>query len=88
MKFNFQKQSESRINSFGVSYDYASVMHYGSYAFSRYPGRKTIESKPAGKKLGQRNGLSYKDKQQVQLLYGCSTTVKPKPTVRPKAGMT
>ena len=82
MRFNFEKYSTSKINSFGVKYDYDSVMHYGSYAFSRYRGRKTIESKPSGKRLGQRNGLSAKDKLQVQRLYGCTSkpTKKPNPS--------
>lgn len=85
MKFNFQKHSSSRIDSFNVPYDYDSVMHYGAYAFARYRGVRTIQSKPAGKRLGQRNGLSDKDKLQVQRLYGCSKT-KPttKPPVRPR----
>jgi hypothetical protein len=80
-KFNFQKHSTSRINSFGVSYDYSSVMHYGAYAFSSNR-RETIRSKPHGKRLGQRNGLSAKDKLQLQRLYKCTTgpTVKPNPS--------
>ena len=74
MRFNFQKKSSSSINSYGIGYDYGSVMHYGEYAFSRYRGRKTIESKPRGKQLGQRYGLSAKDKQQVRKLYNCDGT--------------
>ena len=72
MKFNFAKKPTRRIDSFKVSYDYDSVMHYGSKAFSSR-GKRTIDSRPKpGKKLGQRAGLSPKDKQQVQLLY-CGT---------------
>ena len=85
MKFNFERYTTSRINSFNVGYDYDSVMHYGSYAFSSR-GRKTIDSKPTGgKRLGQRNGLSAKDKQQVRLLYGCTTInpTKVNPTASP-----
>ncbi len=83
MQFNFKKHSTSRINSFGVSYDYGSVMHYGAYAFSRYRGRPTIESKTRGVRLGQRNGLSVKDKQQLRLLYSCTTKPTVKPTIKP-----
>lgn len=49
-------------------------MHYGAYAFSKNRRElKTIETKPAGKAIGQRQGLSDLDKKQVQLLYGCDT---------------
>ncbi|XP_028400048.1 zinc metalloproteinase nas-15-like [Dendronephthya gigantea] len=81
MRFNFQKHSSNGVDSLGVGYDYGSVMHYGSYAFSSNR-RKTIDSKnPSGRRLGQRNGLSPKDKKQVQLLYRsqCSTTPTRKP---------
>ncbi|CAB4001510.1 zinc metallo ase nas-6-like, partial [Paramuricea clavata] len=83
MKFNFQKQTTSSVNSLGVSYDYDSVMHYGATAFARARGLTTISSKQGHRTLGQRRGLSPKDKQQVKLLYKCGgTTVKPtKPTV-------
>lgn len=41
---NFDKYTASTITSFGVEYDYDSVMHYGAYAFSKN-GDITIESK-------------------------------------------
>lgn len=78
MRFNFQKKSRSSINSFGIRYDYGSVMHYGEYAFARYRGRKTILSK-SGQRLGQRNGLSALDKQQVRKLYSGYCDGKPNP---------
>jgi hypothetical protein len=39
---NFRKYDTDSITSFGVPYDYGSVMHYGPYAFS-WNGRKTIQ---------------------------------------------
>ena len=41
---NFDKYNASTITSFGVPYDYESIMHYGPYAFSEN-GQKTIEPK-------------------------------------------
>ncbi|KAJ9439379.1 Zinc metalloproteinase nas-13 [Diplonema papillatum] len=50
-------------------YDYGSIMHYGSYAFSSN-GQKTIE---APQPIGQTSGLSAGDIATIDFLYnGCS----------------
>lgn len=41
---NFEKAKKGTTNSFGVAYDYASIMHYSSNAFSTN-GNPTIEAK-------------------------------------------
>ena len=54
-------------------------MHYGALAFSSN-GRPTIRPTEYGVTIGQRNGLSDKDKEQLQKLYGCTakkTTASP-----------
>lgn len=50
------------------SYDYGSIMHYGSKAFSRN-GKNTISPRKKGVKIGQREKLSPKDIQAVQKMY-------------------
>ncbi|XP_068752848.1 zinc metalloproteinase nas-15-like isoform X1 [Montipora capricornis] len=65
---NFAKYSRSVIDSLGTSYDYGSLMHYGSRAFSRN-GLPTIVVKKQGVTIGQRQGLSAIDAQQADLLY-------------------
>jgi len=71
MEFNFNKYDRSKIDSLGTPYDYNSVMHYDSTAFSRN-GRPTILPRKQGVKLGNRERLSTIDIQQMNLLYRCS----------------
>ncbi|KAL9973970.1 hypothetical protein ACROYT_G020497 [Oculina patagonica] len=65
---NFHKYPRSTIDSLGTRYDYGSLMHYSSTAFSRN-GRPTIFVKRSGVSIGQRRGLSTIDAQQANLLY-------------------
>ncbi|XP_068723572.1 zinc metalloproteinase nas-15-like [Montipora capricornis] len=71
MEFNFNKYSRSTIDSLGTPYDYGSVMHYDSRAFSRN-GRPTIVAKKSGVTLGNRRYLSKIDILQMNLLYKCN----------------
>ena len=66
---NFAKQL-SEIDSLGAPYDYDSVMHYHSRAFSAN-GAETIVV-PGDHFIGQRNDLSYGDRLQLRLLYQCT----------------
>ena len=77
-RYNFMKRND--INSLGVKYDYGSIMHYGTHAFSRN-GQPTIQvnnpnayTNQGNPKIGQRIGLSAKDIEQVNLLYSCPKT--------------
>ena len=66
-KGNFQKCG--RCNNQRLPYDTDSVMHYGSYAFSKN-GKPTITVKD-GSGIGQRNGFSLSDLKGINELY-CS----------------
>ncbi|XP_055853589.1 zinc metalloproteinase nas-4 isoform X2 [Episyrphus balteatus] len=68
---NFDKASADKTTGFGVPYDYGSVMHYSSNAFStnRNP---TIVPKRQGVKLGQRDGFSPMDVQKLNAMYNCN----------------
>ena len=66
-KGNFQKCR--RCNNQRLPYDTESVMHYGSYAFSKN-GKPTITVKD-GSSIGQRNGFSSLDLEGINQMY-CS----------------
>ena len=59
------------IYSLDVRYDYNSVMHYGSFFFTRERGAKTLQTKTKGVRIGQRESLSVLDVQKGLLLYQC-----------------
>lgn len=68
---NFEKAKPSETNFFGVGYDYGSVLHYSSVAFSKN-GKNTIEPKmKTSENMGQRVGLSKKDIVKVNKMYKC-----------------
>jgi len=69
MRYNFNKFTTSTIDSLGTPYDFQSMMHYGSTAFGR--GRMTIQTIDPSKQrlIGQRNGFSQIDIQQLGLMY-------------------
>lgn len=55
-----------------AAYDTSSIMHYGKYAFNKN-GRPTIEviGHPLSP-IGQRDGFSKTDIEQLNALYDCS----------------
>lgn len=73
MEGNFNKASRRDVSGFGVGYDYDSVMHYSSDAFTRN-GEATILPKKRGVKIGQRDGFSQGDIQKINKMYGCKET--------------
>lgn len=64
-------------------YDYASIMHYSSRAFSR-GGKPTITPNEADITIGQRSGLSDHDRAAISFLYGSGPSPQG-PVVSPSA---
>ncbi|KAL5275928.1 hypothetical protein ACFFRR_001635 [Megaselia abdita] len=70
-EYAFDKYTNQQVNNFGVPYDYASIMHYGPYAFSSN-GKPTITAKlSGGDQMGQREGLTYSDATKINRMYNC-----------------
>ena len=70
---NFERVSENVATTQNLNYDFGSIMHYGSQAFSRN-GMDTISTiDPNNQELiGQRQSLSSTDIQHIALLYSCA----------------
>jgi hypothetical protein len=63
---NFQTQPGSTDY---FDYDYGSIMHYHDRAFAKDNSKPTIVPRQAGVVIGQRNGLSFGDRQTVAKIY-------------------
>ncbi|RCN52596.1 shTK domain protein [Ancylostoma caninum] len=77
----FDKYSLQMIDHLNTDYDYGSVMHYASTAFSKN-GKPTIEPRKKGIEIGQRVGFSEIDLYKINKLYNCpqsETTLTPLP---------
>lgn len=61
------------MNTYNTPYDYESVTHYPLNAFARESSLPTIAPKAggAGKKIGQREGISATDAIKIQKAYKC-----------------
>lgn len=71
--FNFYKRDPSEIMNLGLPYDYGSVMHYRSIAFSRNLVTPTITPivPQAATRMGQRVRFSTVDLAKLNSLYNC-----------------
>ncbi|XP_053207686.1 astacin-like metalloendopeptidase [Panonychus citri] len=67
---NFRKYSVEEITTLNEPYDYGSVLHYGSTAFTNGNG-PTIEPLEGGTEIGQRVGFSQIDLAKINKLYRC-----------------
>ena len=71
VSYNFDKRNESEVDSYGVEYDYDSIMHYGQTFFSIDGKSTTLLPLKEGVEIGQRRGLSPLDVLQANRLYRC-----------------
>ncbi|XP_035225326.1 astacin-like metalloprotease toxin 5 [Stegodyphus dumicola] len=71
---NFRKMSDAKVTTFGLPYDYASVLHYHDSEFAIDRSQKTIEPKKkvVGKGIGKALNLSEMDIKKLNKLYRCS----------------
>ncbi|CAF4127007.1 unnamed protein product, partial [Adineta steineri] len=79
---NFDKYTNTAVDTQNTPYDYKSVMHYEKNTFS-VNGLPTIEPLVSNVSIGQRDNMSLIDIQEVRLFYNCSaigTTLPPIPT--------
>lgn len=73
MLANFGKLPYDAATSYGIAYDYASVLHYKSTSFTKN-GKPTLEplkATPEALKMGQRNGFSNGDILKINAMYKC-----------------
>ncbi|XP_011704690.1 PREDICTED: low choriolytic enzyme-like [Wasmannia auropunctata] len=71
-KKNFVKNDPGVTYTYGVPYDYGSVMHYSAYSFAKNNTIKTIiPTKDPNALIGQRQGFSDSDILKVNKMYNC-----------------
>lgn len=69
----FCRTHVSFYSSLGSPYDYGSIMHYPSWAFTVNGQDTIIPLRPGGETIGNRAGLSSHDIDQLRLMHQCST---------------
>lgn len=67
----FKVYDMNMVSAFGVPYDYGSVMHYSRYAYSKSSKLETIVPKVGNVEIGQRRGMSERDIEKINRMYGC-----------------
>lgn len=67
-KHNFVKYPASRVQNFGLDYDYNSIMHYSGVAFSKN-GQPTMEPRKDGVTLVRKHNFSEGDLIKLENMY-------------------
>ncbi|CAF3333453.1 unnamed protein product [Rotaria socialis] len=77
MKPNFEKYTETEIDTLQTPYDYGSIMHYSPNAFTNNGLRTIIPTKDPFASIGQRIVMSPIDILEVQRYYSCVPSSDP-----------
>uniref|UniRef100_A0A0K0F854 Metalloendopeptidase n=1 Tax=Strongyloides venezuelensis TaxID=75913 RepID=A0A0K0F854_STRVS len=74
----FAKINTDEATSYGIPYDYRSVMHYGKNAFAKAPGLITMETidKKYQNVIGTVKDVAKADYNKVCLIYNCAKCMK------------
>lgn len=73
---NFKKYDEDQVGDFDEAYDYGSILHYSSTAFSNNGEATIVALHPEGQALmGQRAELSSADINRLNTMYRCPLQV-------------
>jgi len=70
---NFNKYDRGTVDTLQVPYDYDSIMHYGTNDFSKNEKPILRSIKDPERALGQRNGFTELDIQEIKALYECNS---------------
>lgn len=76
---NFKSYNTSFFDSFNLTYDFKSIMHYGPYAFAvdmDSPTITTIINDKTIEDMGQRKNMSSIDITKLNMFYHCESTKK------------
>ena len=68
---NFAKYSRRDVTLLDTGYDYLSLMHYPTYAFSKNGGQTIGPRYATYEEPGTRNDFSYVDVYRITALYRC-----------------
>jgi Astacin (Peptidase family M12A) len=71
---NFKVDPHQKVTDFGLGYDFDSVMHYDSKAFSKYKNEYAMEAFTGDKdtkKMGNIGSLSQGDIRRIRAMYNC-----------------
>ncbi|GFS59197.1 zinc metalloproteinase nas-13 [Trichonephila inaurata madagascariensis] len=68
---NFRKYKEHQVQNGNITYDYNSVMHYGSFSFAKDRSIPSITPLQENITIGQRDGFSQFDLEKIHHLYYC-----------------
>ncbi|KAK5972511.1 Metalloendopeptidase, partial [Trichostrongylus colubriformis] len=79
----FEKVTQGESSTYGIPYDYESVMHYGKRAFA-YPGMISMKTKDPKFQniIGRQKDASPNDWRKICAMYGCQSCMEGKAEIK------